>query len=83
MLSGTGGLLGGSSRGRQGHMIEVVLNGRSDLYTVYKRPFVDYFLKKVCDVVLEPSMLLLITEWHAGLGVVYTRHIHGVDARVC
>jgi len=48
LLSGTtGGLLGGGSRGRQGHMIEVVLNGRSTLYTVYKRPFVDYFLKKV------------------------------------
>ena len=32
-------------------MIEVVLNGRSRLYTVYKRPFVDYFLKKVRNVV--------------------------------
>lgn len=30
-----------------GHMVEVVLGGRSTLYHVYKRPFVDYFLKKV------------------------------------
>lgn len=30
-----------------GHMIEVVLGGRSTLYHVYKRPFVDYFLRKV------------------------------------
>jgi len=28
-------------------MVEVVLGGRSTLYHVYKRPFVDYFLKKV------------------------------------
>ncbi|KAF7798931.1 hypothetical protein EIP86_010159 [Pleurotus ostreatoroseus] len=30
-----------------GHMVEVVLGGRSTLYHVYKRPFVDYFLRKV------------------------------------
>lgn len=48
LLSGAGGLLGkGGDRARAGHMIEVVLNGRSTLYTVYKRPFVDYFLRKV------------------------------------
>ncbi|EJT97493.1 hypothetical protein DACRYDRAFT_58644 [Dacryopinax primogenitus] len=28
-------------------MVEVILNGRSMLYHVYKRPFVDYFLRKV------------------------------------
>ncbi|KAF8313063.1 NLI interacting factor [Clavulina sp. PMI_390] len=41
-------------------MIEVVLNGRSTLYTVYKRPFVDYFLRKVSSwytlVVFTASM---------------------------
>ena len=48
LLSGAGALLGkGGDRARAGHMIEVVLNGRSTLYTVYKRPFVDYFLRKV------------------------------------
>lgn len=30
-----------------GHTVEVVLGGRSTLYHVYKRPFVDYFLRKV------------------------------------
>lgn len=29
------------------HMVEVVLDGRSVLYHVYKRPWVDYFLRKV------------------------------------
>ncbi len=45
------GLLGGFGIGRRnksaGHMVEVVLGGRSTLYHVYKRPFVDYFLRKV------------------------------------
>lgn len=43
---GFGGNTWGSRRGGPGHMVEVVLNGRSTLYHVYKRPFVDYFLKK-------------------------------------
>lgn len=30
-----------------GHMVEVVLGGRSTLYHVYKRPFVDFFLRTV------------------------------------
>jgi len=52
LLSGAGALLGkGGDRTRAGHMIEVVLNGRSTLYTVYKRPFVDYFLRKVRGVI--------------------------------
>jgi CTD nuclear envelope phosphatase 1 len=33
---------------RAAHTVEVVLGGRSTLYHVYKRPFVDYFLRKVC-----------------------------------
>ena len=46
------GLLGSFGFGRRtnkgaGHMVEVVLGGRSTLYHVYKRPFVDYFLRKV------------------------------------
>lgn len=40
------GIWGGRKTG-PGHMVEVVLGGRSTLYHVYKRPFVDYFLKKV------------------------------------
>lgn len=40
----------GEKRGREaGHMVEVVLGGRCTLYHVYKRPFLDFFLRKVCD----------------------------------
>ena len=42
-----GGWFGGGKSGRAGHTIEVVLNGRSTTYHVYKRPHVDHFLKKV------------------------------------
>lgn len=42
-----GGLLGGRKARREGHTVEVVLNGRSTTYHVYKRPYVDHFLKKV------------------------------------
>jgi CTD nuclear envelope phosphatase 1 len=39
-----------------GHVVEVVLGGRSTLYHVYKRPFVDFFLRTVCGLVLsDPS----------------------------
>lgn len=53
-LEGLGGLLGlglpgSSSKGRsvRPHQVEVVLDGRSVIYHVYKRPFVDYFLRRV------------------------------------
>ncbi|THH13281.1 hypothetical protein EW146_g6914 [Bondarzewia mesenterica] len=53
MSMGGSGLLslGGFGFGRNksaGHMVEVVLGGRSTLYHVYKRPFVDFFLRKSC-----------------------------------
>lgn len=48
--SGGLGLLGFGRRNK-GHTVEVVLGGRSTLYHVYKRPFVDYFLRKVDPVV--------------------------------
>ncbi|WVQ65796.1 uncharacterized protein L199_003974 [Kwoniella botswanensis] len=62
--SGGGGILGLSLSGlmstnsknrskgvgsREGHSVEVVLNGRSTMYHVYKRPYVDHFLKKVAS----------------------------------
>lgn len=52
--SGGGGLVGLSFGGllgkkREGHTVEVVLNGRSTTYHVYKRPYVDHFLKKVAS----------------------------------
>ena len=50
-VSGGSGFLGLSIFGRSnkgaGHVVEVMLGGRSTLYHVYKRPFVDYFLRKV------------------------------------
>ncbi|KAH8118281.1 NIF-domain-containing protein [Phellopilus nigrolimitatus] len=42
-----GSLIGFGRNRKAGHMVEVVLGGRSTLYHVYKRPFVDYFLRKV------------------------------------
>ncbi|KAJ7507747.1 NLI interacting factor-like phosphatase-domain-containing protein [Mycena galericulata] len=47
--SSTGFLgLGTFSRNKgSGHMVEVVLGGNSTLYHVYKRPFVDFFLRTV------------------------------------
>ena len=44
----------GAGRKGEGHMVEVFLGGRSTVYHVYKRPYVDYFLKKVS---LLPSLL--------------------------
>lgn len=46
LSSGGFGLLGFGRRNK-GHTVEVVLGGRSTLYHVYKRPFADYFLRKV------------------------------------
>lgn len=47
-LEGLGGVMG--LRGQVGvrpHQVEVVLDGRSIIYHVYKRPHVDFFLRKV------------------------------------
>lgn len=46
MLGIGSGLFGRRGR-REGHTVEVVINGRSTTYHVYKRPYVDFFLKKV------------------------------------
>jgi CTD nuclear envelope phosphatase 1 len=58
---GTGGTgllgLGGRRNKGAGHMVEVVLGGRSTLYHVYKRPFVDYFLRKV------RSHMHIVLDW--------------------
>ncbi|KAL0949769.1 hypothetical protein HGRIS_009808 [Hohenbuehelia grisea] len=47
----SGGLFGLSNIGRgnngAGYTVEVMLGGRSTLYHVYKRPFVDFFLRTV------------------------------------
>jgi CTD nuclear envelope phosphatase 1 len=44
---------------RAAHTVEVVMGGRSTLYHVYKRPFVDFFLRKVCQIVPHDRV-----EWH-------------------
>ncbi|TFK28786.1 NLI interacting factor-like phosphatase [Coprinopsis marcescibilis] len=64
-----------------GRMIEVVLNGKSTLYHVYKRPFVDYFLRKVSGwytlVIFTASMQEYadpVIDWlDAGTGVLAHR----------
>ena len=45
--SRSSGIGGSGGRKGEGHMVEVFLGGRSTVYHVYKRPYVDYFLKKV------------------------------------
>jgi len=46
-------------KGLKTTMVEVVLDGRSTMYTVYKRPWVDFFLRKVSELIfssLSPLM---------------------------
>jgi CTD nuclear envelope phosphatase 1 len=50
---GIRGLFG--ARSAASHTVEVVMGGRSTLYHVYKRPFVDFFLRKVRVVTLGHS----------------------------
>ncbi|KZT13070.1 NIF-domain-containing protein [Laetiporus sulphureus 93-53] len=81
--SSGGGLLGIFGRGNKGagHVVEVVLGGRSTLYHVYKRPFVDYFLRKVSGwytlVVFTASMQEYadpVIDWlDAGRGILTRR----------
>jgi hypothetical protein len=74
----------GNSRARgRAHMIEVVLGGRSTLYHVYKRPFVDYFLRKVRRTVPVDLKHLDLHAFRKGVFVVHTCYIHRFNARVC
>ena len=66
-----------------GHMVEVVLGGRSTLYHVYKRPFVDFFLRTVRPYL---SKLERFTDWLnllSGFRVVHSRYFYCVNARIC
>lgn len=79
-LSSSSGLLGFGRRNK-GHTVEVVLGGRSTIYHVYKRPFVDYFLRKVSTwytlVVFTASMQEYadpVIDWlDAGRGILARR----------
>jgi CTD nuclear envelope phosphatase 1 len=84
---GSSGLLSLGSFGQRnkgaGHMVEVVLGGRSTLYHVYKRPFVDFFLRTVR---LYLSKLERFTNWLnliSGFRVVYSRYFYCLNARIC
>ncbi|KAI6047227.1 NIF-domain-containing protein [Pisolithus marmoratus] len=78
--SGPLGLLG-LGRRNKGHTVEVVVGGRHALYHVYKRPFVDYFLRKVSGwytlVVFTASMQEYadpVIDWlDAGRGILARR----------
>ncbi|PAV20902.1 NIF-domain-containing [Pyrrhoderma noxium] len=80
-LLGLGNLFGFGSNKKAGHMVEVVMNGRSTLYHVYKRPFVDYFLRKVSTwytlVIFTASMREYadpVIDWlDAGRGILELR----------
>ncbi|KAG1753982.1 NIF-domain-containing protein [Suillus paluster] len=79
--SSSGSGLLGFGRRNKGHTVEVVLGGRSTLYHVYKRPFVDYFLRKVSSwytlVVFTASMQEYadpVIDWlDAGRGILARR----------
>lgn len=64
-----GSLIGNNKRA--GHMVEVYLNGRVTLYHVYKRPFVDYFLKKVrcclCQGLLAMNLPIASLRYQPGI----------------
>lgn len=82
--SGGSGLLGLGGFGKRnkgaGHVVEVVLGGRSTLYHVYKRPFVDYFLRKVCRH--ANTAFSTVNRRCSGLGMVYIGNIYCIYARV-
>lgn len=62
------------------HTVDVILAGRHTQYHVYKRPFVDFFLRTVRPP--SPpcfSLLIFIT----GLRMVYSCHIHSIHERIC
>lgn len=69
---------GGGARG-EGHVVEVVLGGRSTLYHVYKRPYVDHFLKKVSGVAGRMGRLLICV---LGVFMVYPGDLYGEHARI-
>jgi len=68
-------------RAKSGHMVEVVMGGRRTLYHVHKRPFADYFLRKVSGwytlVIFTASMQEYadpVIDWlDAGRGIIARR----------
>lgn len=81
-----GGMLNVGGFGRKnkgaGHTVEVVLGGRSTVYHVYKRPFVDYFLRKARLACFRIALWGYAHRARTGLGMVHIGYIHRVAARV-
>jgi len=88
-MRGSNGFFGfefGGKRIGKGHVVEVSLNGRRTKYHVYKRPFVDYFLRKVSSwytvVIFTASMQEYadpVIDWlDAGRGVLDRRFFRDV-----
>lgn len=50
---------GTRGNGLKVRVVEVVLDGRSTVYTVYKRPWVDFFLRKVSTALLRSIIQLI------------------------
>ncbi|THV08610.1 NIF-domain-containing protein [Dendrothele bispora CBS 962.96] len=83
--AGSSGFFGlspfGSRKANAGHVVEVVLGGKSTLYHVYKRPFVDFFLRTVSGwytlVIFTASMQEYadpVIDWlDAGRGILVHR----------
>ncbi|KAK7470707.1 Nuclear envelope morphology protein 1 [Stygiomarasmius scandens] len=71
----------GSRKTNAGHVVEVVLGGKSTLYHVYKRPFADFFLRTVSGwytlVIFTASMQEYadpVIDWlDAGRGILVHR----------
>jgi len=61
------------------HTVDVVLAGRRTQYHVYKRPFVDFFLRTV----RLSFSLFLFTYPILGFRMVYPRYIHCIHEGVC
>ncbi len=59
----------GKGAGLKMRVVEVVLEGRSTVYTVYKRPWVDYFLRKVRPIPIPRTKAKLtcpaqVSKWY-------------------
>lgn len=83
-LGGAGGKRG-TPKGLKTRVVEVVLDGRSTVYTVYKRPWVDFFLRKVRPLAHSSSQVQVLTSHAksaAGVVVVHGRHLHCLPPRI-
>lgn len=64
-------------------VVEVVLDGRSVVYHVYKRPWVDFFLRKVSWMEGMGLTCMMTNTVDSGIEMVYCHYIYSFYARVC